>query len=425
MEKLKVIELFAGVGGFRIGLENTNKYEIIWSNQWEPEKNVQHASDIYMKNWPEDNNHSNEDIEKVPTKDIPDHDVLVGGFPCQDYSVASLLKNSQGLLGKKGVLWWSIQRILEEKKEKPNYLILENVDRLLNSPASQKGRDFGVILKSLDELGYAVEWRVINAADYGMPQRRRRIFFLGYKKNSPIYKKLKNENIANWITKTGVFASEFPINKSISHIKVDKKSKKETETPLVIKEIDFKEDLLSVSKNFNKNSKKTVFENTGVMIDGKIYTAKTLPDYKGDYVTIKDIMQKDTISDEFFISKKDMSKWTYLKGAKRKEKTTKDGFTFTWSEGAIAFPDSINKPSRTIITSEGGVSPARIKHVIKDKGNLRRLTPLELERLNMFPDNHTKGENITDSMRAFLMGNALVVGVVEKIGKSLNKIHKT
>ena len=226
MEKLKVIELFAGVGGFRIGLENTNKYEIIWSNQWEPEKNVQHASDIYMKNWPEDNNHSNEDIEKVPTKDIPDHDVLVGGFPCQDYSVASLLKNSQGLLGKKGVLWWSIQRILEEKKEKPNYLILENVDRLLNSPASQKGRDFGVILKSLDELGYAVEWRVINAADYGMPQRRRRIFFLGYKKNSPIYKKLENENIDKWITKSGVFASEFPINKSFSHIKEDKKSKK-------------------------------------------------------------------------------------------------------------------------------------------------------------------------------------------------------
>ena len=82
--------------------------------------------------------HITEDIENVLTKNIPYHDVLVGGFPCQDYSVASLLKNSKGLLGKKGVLWWSIYKILEEKKRKPKYLILENVDRLLLSPVTQK-----------------------------------------------------------------------------------------------------------------------------------------------------------------------------------------------------------------------------------------------------------------------------------------------
>ena len=116
-KKLKVAELFAGVGGFRLGLEKSN-YEIVWSNQWEPSTKKQHA-------------------------------------------------------------WWSIHSILENKKNKPKYLFLENVDRLLKSPSTQRGRDFAVMLQSLNDLDYAVEWRIINAAEYGMPQRRRRVFFIG------------------------------------------------------------------------------------------------------------------------------------------------------------------------------------------------------------------------------------------------------
>ena len=104
-----------------------------------------------------DKGHSNENIEEVDTKDIPDCDVLVGGFPCQDYSVATTIKNSKGLKGKKGVLWWSIERIIREKKNKPKYLILENVDRLLKSPSNQRGRDFAVMLGCLNQLGYPVE----------------------------------------------------------------------------------------------------------------------------------------------------------------------------------------------------------------------------------------------------------------------------
>jgi DNA (cytosine-5)-methyltransferase 1 len=153
--KLKVAELFAGVGGFRLGLEKYNNYEIVWSNQWEPSTKVQHASMVYENKFGKEN-HSNEDINEVVIRnveEIPDHDVLVGGFPCQDYSVATTLNNSKGLKGKKGVLWWSIHKILEDKKNKPKYLFLENVDRLLKSPASQRGRDFAVMLKSLDDLG--------------------------------------------------------------------------------------------------------------------------------------------------------------------------------------------------------------------------------------------------------------------------------
>ena len=189
---INIIELFAGVGGFRLGLENIKNYNrnfnIVWSNQWEPTTKTQHASQIYEKQFG-NHNHSNEDISKVKVIDIPDHDMLVGGFPCQDYSVASTLKNSHGINGKKGVLWWEIYRILQEKEDKaPKYLLLENVDRLLKSPASQRGRDFAIILSSLNKLGYAVEWRVVNASEYGMPQRRRRVFIFASKKDTIFYK---------------------------------------------------------------------------------------------------------------------------------------------------------------------------------------------------------------------------------------------
>ena len=215
MSKIRVAELFAGVGGFRLGLEKSN-FKIVWSNQWEPSTKMQHASMVYENRFGK-KNHSNLDIEQVSSSEIPNHDLLVGGFPCQDYSIATTLHNSKGLIGKKGVLWWSIHRILKEKEYKPKYLFLENVDRLIKSPAKQRGRDFAVMLKSLDELGYAVEWRVINAAEYGMPQRRRRIFFIGYHKSTAIYNRIKKSK-QNWIFKDGTIANAFPIennNKSL------------------------------------------------------------------------------------------------------------------------------------------------------------------------------------------------------------------
>ena len=126
------------------------------------------------------------------------------------------------------------------------------------------------------------------------------------------------------------------------------------------------------------------------------------------------------VDEEFYINNEDLKRWETEKGAKSKIRT-KDGFTYEWKEGAISFPDNLDKPSRTIITSEGGKSPARIKHVVDTKYGKRRLTPLELERLNMFPDNHTLLEGVSNNIRAFLMGNALVIGIVTKIGKEISK----
>ena len=408
-ENIKVVELFAGVGGFRIGLQNaqtpTKSYEVVWSNQWEPSTKVQHASDVYCARFGSQN-HSNEDIATVDTADIPSHDMLVGGFPCQDYSVASTLKNSHGIVGKKGVLWWEIYRILEQKgADAPNYLLLENVDRLLKSPASQRGRDFAIILSSLNALGYGVEWRVINASEYGMPQRRRRVFIFAMKKETPFYKKLQENSAKEILEKEGVFAETFPIK------------------PLEEKEIlsaKLSEDLVDITENFNtKTPKKNAFLDAGYMLDGLYYTAKPIAHYEGPLAQLKDFLidEKD-VPAEFYISDDELKKWQYQKGAKSIERVNKTtGHAYTYSEGSMGFPDALDKPSRTIITGEGGASASRFKHVVCVDSKHRRLTPVELERLNMFPDNHTQG--VTDTKRAFLMGNALVVGIVERLAQKI------
>lgn len=418
--KIKVVELFAGVGGFRLGLEGwkgksaTSKYtknikqdyKIVWSNQWEPSTKVQHASAVYENRFGK-KGHSNQDIATVDVAEIPDHDLLVGGFPCQDYSVATTLKNSKGLIGKKGVLWWSIHKILSEKINKPKYLFLENVDRLLISPSNQRGRDFAIILQSLRELGYAVEWRVINAADFGMPQRRRRIFILAYHNTSEVYDSMSNSSAIDWLSNEGTLATAFPIISEYEKLK----------------EFQLEGDIVSISENFNKNGKFGPFENAGIMLDGLVSTIKVQPDYEGEFTVLNDIVQNGEVTEDFFINSQDLEKWSYLKGPKKEMRKNSEGFEYNYSEGGMIFPDPLDKPSRTIITGEGGKSASRFKHVIQTSKGLRRLSPVELERLNMFPDDHTKLTGISDTKRAFFMGNALVVGVIEKIGVSLmNKI---
>lgn len=403
-KNIRVVELFAGVGGFRIGLEGaSDAYQTIWNNQWEPSTKHQDASLVYRARFGS-NGHSNNDICTIATKDIPDHDLLVGGFPCQDYSVAATLSRSGGIEGKKGVLWWQIYRILEEKGEKrPNYIFLENVDRLINSPATQRGRDFAIILASLSDLGYIVEWRVINAAEYGMPQRRRRTYIVGYRKDSVVANKIEDAN--NWLFYDGVMAKSFPF--------AEKKN--------TLSKFKITGSIKEVSDNFNKNKKDSPFGTAGIMIDRKILSVDSSFVYEGTSQTLGDILvDEEFVPVEFFISDEELPKWQYEKGAKKINRVSKEGYEYVFSEGGMAFPDYLDKPSRTMITGEGGSAPSRFKHVVQTpSGKYRRLIPIELERLNMFPDNHTYHPEVSDGRRAFLMGNALVCGIVEIIGKSL------
>ena len=432
---LKVAELFAGVGGFRLGLEgvtnesNESAFKVVWSNQWEPATKTQHASIVYERNF-KDGVHSNEDIfevvnnpEKFQSVQKANPDILVGGFPCQDYSVAKPLNKSQGLVGAKGVLWRSIYGLLENRidDEKPvKYLILENVDRLLKSPTAKRGRDFAVMLSSLHKLGYAVEWRIVNAADYGFPQRRRRIFIVAYHQSTKLYKKLasaqKYQRINDWIFEDGVLAKGLPLEKG--------------ETLIPSSQGALSNDPHEVTETYTPSGKGVSrFENSGVMIDGIFWTrkveAKKILNYENfvgekNPITLGKVISKtQNIPEEYFIDETSIDKWKFFKGAKSVERTKKNGITYTFDEGGMVFPDSLDKPSRTIITGEGGASPSRFKHVVEHQGRLRRLTPEELEELNGFPRGFTKHEQVPEVKRAFFMGNALVVGVVRAIGKAL------
>lgn len=411
---LKVVELFAGVGGFRLGLNQASKkesastglrFETVWSNQWEPATKRQHASEVYVARFGEQE-HCNEDITAVATGDIPDHHLLVGGFPCQDYSVARTLSQAAGLQGKKGVLWWQIHRILHEKgRDAAPYIFLENVDRLLKSPASARGRDFAIMLASLADLGYVVEWRVINAADYGKPQRRRRTFILAYKNGTGIANALRASDPIAWLTNEGVFVQRLKASGEVQQIN----------------KYDIGNDPVRVTRDFELLFPEDIdFANAGTMVNGRVTTLRVTSNYDGERITLGDILiPEHKVPEEYFLNGS-LKEWKYLKGAKKEPRTGSNGFKFTYAEGAMVFPDPLDRPSRTIITGEGGPAPSRFKHVVRTKsGRFRRLTPVELELLCQFPANHTRHVDISDVKRAFFMGNALVVGIVEEIGRAL------
>ena len=398
-----VAELFAGVGGFRLGLHKAG-FKTVFSNQWEPSTKAQHASDVYISNFGSEG-HTNVDIATVKT--IPDVDLLVGGFPCQDYSVAKSLNSSKGLEGKKGVLWWEILRLVQQKK--PSLIFLENVDRLLKSPSTQRGRDFAIMLKTLGDEGYVIEWRVVSASDYGFPQRRIRVFIVAKRtKNHPI-------DVQKFVTKEGVLARALPVGST-----VDEEAFISLDEPADI-----------ISRSFNRGAGKSPFLNAGVYFANKAYTYKTLPSFKGTKRVLGNVLQDDSvIPKDYFVDQSRIQEWEYLKGAKTIERVHKaSGTAYNYAEGKMAFPDLLTNPSRTILTGEGGTSPSRFKHIIKTKKGYRRLTPVELERLNGFPDNWTafgaEGNEISDVRRAFFMGNALVVGLIERVGKVLAEEIKT
>lgn len=458
--KKTVCELFAGVGGFRCGLNHIKilddltkqeKWDTVWFNQWEPiEKRTQYAHDCYVYHFgtkydKNGNDTTNIDINAVNKSVIPDFNLLVGGFPCQDYSVATSLSASKGLEGKKGSLWWAIRDTIDEKH--PPFILLENVDRLLKSPAKQKGRDFGTILASLRDQGYNVEWRVINAADYGYQQRRRRCFIWAYHHTTRYSQSIKTKSnhthgtsiekckndMHQLLLSEGFFAQTFPVQ----NVDIKKMSVKE-----------LTENIQEISQSFS-----FAFENTGVMKDGVIYTLKTTANYHGPQTTLGDIMDTEEVDEKYFIPenrlfytdpkitrsdetngklpKEDRQTWQYIKGGKKIPRKTSGGHEYIFSEGAIDMLDSYSKPARTLLTSEGSFS--RTTHIVKDKktGKVRLLTPSETERIQGFPTGHTK-YCLTDhqkvemplNKRRFMMGNALVVNLIEDMEKTLSKIFE-
>jgi DNA (cytosine-5)-methyltransferase 1 len=400
---IKALELFAGVGGFRLGLEATKNFEIVWGNQWEPSKKVQDAFNCYQRQFMDQGIHSNKDIATVDEYSLKylNAQLIVGGFPCQDYSVARSLSGEQGIQGKKGVLFWEIVRFLKELR--PKYVLLENVDRLLKSPSKQRGRDFSIMLASFRDLNYSVEWRVINAAEYGQAQRRRRVFIFAIRNDTEYIKDREKITDAEILHKEGFFAKPFPI-------KVESSSKHAAQ----LRELP--EDILEVSDEFSMK-----YLNAGIMRNGIVYTEETLAQEEKSK-TLGEILESN-VDEKYYLKEAAIEKFKYLKGPKKIERTAASGHKYIFSEGGMAFPDPLDKPGRTMLTSEGTVN--RSSHVVEDPTTkrLRILTPVECERLNGFPDNWTEG--MSERMRYFCMGNALVVGLIERMGKRISEINST
>lgn len=420
---MNVLELFAGVGGFRIGLENANPdyFRTLWSNQWEPSRKSQDAFEVYNYHFPDSEN-INISIADITDEQFAEMnaDMIVGGFPCQDYSVARSKKNEQGIEGQKGVLFWEIVRAT--RIIRPRFLILENVDRLLKAPSKQRGRDFAIMLTAFNNLGYSVEWRVINAADYGRSQRRRRVFFFIYRNDIPFalqmdqrfeeQEQVFDENrYDDYIFHEGLFATQFPI----------------MNTPVKKRHVYYElpEDIVEVSDNFSG----TVW-NTGVMRHGRYYSIDTAPNYDGEPITLGEILQnEEEVPEKFFINDPaKLEKFQYLRGPKRIERTSADGHTYIYSEGGMSPTDDLNLPGRTMLTSEGTVN--RSTHFLHVNERYRLITPVEAERLQDFPDNWTALKRlsdgtvteVSDKMRMFFMGNALVTDIVRKIAEFIVEI---
>lgn len=402
---MNVLELFAGVGGFRLGLEKASPtFKTLWSNQFEPSRKSQDAFEVYNYHFPDSENW-NEDITTIPNERFSalkgQVDLIVGGFPCQDYSVARTKKKEQGIEGKKGVLFWEIIRAT--KLSNPKYLLLENVDRLLKAPSKQRGRDFAIMLRAFADLGYGVDWRVINPADYSWCQRRKRVFLFVYQKDTDYFR--QQQTLEDFgVGSSGIFEETHETKNEVV---------KDRSSSFVLPE-----DIIEVSDSFS-----TQFWNSGSMIEGKVVTKELEPYYDGASLVLKDVLENPSdLPNKLYLSEDKVDKFRYLRGAKKFERTNSEGFTYTYSEGAMSLVDSADLPSRTLLTSEGAIS--RTTHLLEDSKGYRLLTALETERLQGFPDNWTqvklsngKEVAVSDTRRKFFMGNALVVEVVENLGK--------
>ena len=492
----RIVELFAGVGGFRLGLEGSlensenEPFSTVWSNQWEPGSSKQWASTIYTERFGEEG-HDGDDLHNFTksveaTHQIPQLDLLVGGFPCQDYSVARTVSGELGIQGEKGKLWTPIWQIIRHShangaQHRPKMVLLENVPRLLNSPADARGLNFAVIIKRLLSMAYEVEWRVIHADDYGFPQQRSRVFILAYrtqgvmgsashqaKVNGPNHfgclKKGLRGPMSKWLLgkstsksaskwKMGPFAEAFPVTgeleKKYQLVPQDLSAFTTKPSPFGNAGYAWKTQAVRAGPWVNVfwSTKVKAYYNDERRTLGNVLVDKHDPDYEITdkeklrmYAYIKGEqkewrIRKENRKDAEGIDASGGNLWdlyqrctkgydTQLWVESRKNPAYKEGvrigIIYDYTAGAMAYPDPLDKASRTVVTAEIGKSVSRMRHVIEyEKGKFRGLMPEELEQLNMFPKGWTKHEGISDSKRGFLMGNALVVGIVERLAEPL------
>ena len=176
---MKVVSLFSGIGGFEVGIKNSDlNAEIVFASEIDV-----HARASYIANFGECNLFG--DITNISEFDIPEHDLLVAGFPCQAFSIAGKQKGFNDI---RGTLFFDVARILKEKQ--PKYFLLENVKNLISH---DKGNTFKIMIKTLNEVGYTVDFAIINSLEAGLPQNRERTYIVGILNGKSIKKNTRSK----------------------------------------------------------------------------------------------------------------------------------------------------------------------------------------------------------------------------------------
>jgi DNA (cytosine-5)-methyltransferase 1 len=363
---MKFIELFAGIGGFRIGLERAG-HQCVWANEFQPK-----AASIYEHNF----KHAPDtrDIRSILPEEIPETDLLVGGFPCATFSVAGR-RTGFSTSDTRGTLFFEICRILGDKRIP--YFFLENVKGLLNHDG---GRTFAVILASLDELGYDVQWECVNSKNFGVPQNRERVFIVGNLRGNPRPK-------------------VFPLGRCLAeNAGSDKKTSTEGERI-------FSSYLPTLDAHYYKGG------GTRAVIDEGEYNETTesirstqwrrthFRDVKGDYVPTLTANMGTGGNNVPYIGEVRAVLTPDRKEKRQNGRRIKDH----------------NDPAFTLTAQD--------RHGVAVGNNLRKLTPLECERLQSLPDNWTKwykdGSLVGDAQRYERCGRSVTVNVIYEIAKRL------
>ena len=432
-KEIRFIDLFAGLGGTRIGFEKAAKLLGYKTRCVFTSEIKKHAIQTYQENF--NNEKIFGDITKIAANEIPDFDCLLGGFPCQPFSYSG---KREGFMDTRGTLFFEIERILKEKK--PSLFLLENVEGLVNHNKKNKedkiGRTLNVILTKLTELGYHVNWKVLNAKDFGVPQERKRIYILGSLKKKANLDDFKQENktisdiqefgqkiLENDFTKK--LLSHFPINSLVGKAIKDKRG---GENNIHSWDFELKGRVSNIQKDLlntifkERRKKKWAIDKQIKWMDGMPLTINDIYSFYNKKIQSKNELKK--ILDD--LVNKGYLKLEYPKAlvelqdesGNKKEKRVQDtnnklGYNIV--TGKLSF--EINE-----ILNPDGFSPTLVatdmnKIAIIDNSGIRRLTIREGLRLFGFPEKYKI--NVEEPKAYDLLGNSIVVKVVEKVSKRL------
>ena len=410
---IKYFSMFSGIGGFEHGIEKADTqtdFECVGYSEID-----KYAVSIYEKHYPNHTNYG--DATKINTRDLPNFSFLVGGFPCQAFSLAGKRK---GFEDTRGTLFFEIARVLQEKR--PRYFLLENVRGLLSH---DKGKTFQVILGVLADLGYDVQWIVLNSKNYGVPQNRERIFIKGYFRAEcglevlSIRRNCEEDNDRQQVNNNEDGLKLKQINNDVPRSFGDRIYSSDGLARTLCGDgggLNDKTGLYSISKRHNKPKKVgNVYPNghwSGDIYDPEYISPTVMGQRSDNVVRIKEETRHHKIKPIGSINNFQSGKIKKVGNVSPAGHHGEDIF-------------STNRISKTLCSTDykRGVKIIEDSNTKKVENTsdlkIRRLTPVECERLQGFPDNWTKygkdGELISDTQRYKCCGNAVTTNVIAAI----------